>query len=112
MNTFIFIVQDPELQGFYTGITITAAVSLVCMGLFYSEVPYGRWVSLVVCGAVPTAFVLMHAFLHIPFAKLSYAGLAWFLATVAFNKLMIRRRDRAFEAKREQYRREFENEFR
>jgi hypothetical protein len=112
MNTFIFIVQDPELQGFYTGITITAAISLVCMGLFYAEVPQGRWVSIVVCILVPTAFIAAHAFLHIPFAKLAYAGLAWFIATVAFNKLMIRRRDRAFEAKREKYRREFENEFR
>jgi hypothetical protein len=112
MNTFLFIVQDPELQGFYTGITITAAISLVCMGLFYAEVPQARWVSLVVCVVVPLAFIAAHAYLHIPFARLTYAGVAWFLATVAFNKLMIRRRDKAFEAKREQYRREFENEFR
>jgi hypothetical protein len=112
MNTFLFIVQDPELQGFYTGITITAAISLVCMGLFYAEVPHNRTVSLVVCLVVPLAFIAAHAYLHIPFAKLAYAGLAWFFATVAFNKLMIRRQDKAFEAKREKYRREFENEFR
>lgn len=112
MNTYLFIVQDPELQGFYTGITITAAIWLVCIGLFYSEAPHGRAISLVVCTLVPVAFIAAHAYLRIPFAKLAYAGLAWFFATVVFNKVMMRRQDRRFEAKREKYRREFENEFR
>jgi hypothetical protein len=108
VSTYLFLVSDPELQAFYTGILVAAATALFVMGLQFGHVQRARALSTFVCVFVPVSFALTRAVTHVSFSRLSYAGLGVFLLAVGANKLIRRRYGRWLEKKHAGYWKEFE----